>query len=180
VGGVLSTPASGSDAAAAAAKWGTRPRIAAPASVAASGLTARRDHAPVELLWIGEKPSINWLELAASAGRHSEGAATAVHPMDLGGSQSCFGVSLNRRWMCDSYGALVFFDSIAAATLLLQLLNVERLALGVRRNCDLSGHDAFHCFCLGAKGLAACAKCRAGGEARLQASLDRARWDERW
>jgi hypothetical protein len=128
----------------------------------------------------GGKPIIKWLELAISPRWQEEGTVAAVHPMQVGERQPCFGITLDQRWLCSSDGALTIFDSMAAATRFLQLLNMDRLARGGR--CDLEAPESnpFQCFHLDAKGLTVCRKCRAGDHARWLAAWDDTQWEERW
>lgn len=102
---------------------------------------------------------IGWLELAVSS--RWQGAIAAVHPIDLDQHQPCCGVTVDQRWLCGSDGALTLFDSISAATRFLNLLNVERIAKGGRRDCVIAEQKTLQCFQLGAKGITACNKCLA-------------------
>lgn len=126
------------------------------------------------------KPVIKWLELAGATRAQKEGAVAAVHTIDLDERQPCFGVTLDQRWLCGSDGALTFFDSMAAASRFMRLLNVDRLANGGDSNCDVTRQDAFQCFQLGAEGISTCNKCRFGEDARSHSSREHARSEERW
>jgi hypothetical protein len=130
--------------------------------------------------WNSDKPVIKWLELAISARWQEEGVVAAVHPMNLGEPQPCFGVTLDQRWLCSSDGALTIFHSMAAATRFLNLLNVDQLTVG--RPCDgeTPGPDPFQCFHLDAKGLTVCGKCPAGDHARWLSAWDDSQAEERW
>jgi len=107
-----------------------------------------------------DKPIVKWLEVVVSPRWQEEGVAAAVHPVYLGERQPCFGVTLNERWLCSSSGAPTLFDSMAAATRFMGLMNVERLSAGERQDCEASGPDRFQCFRLGNQGLVVCNECR--------------------
>jgi hypothetical protein len=127
---------------------------------------------------IEDEPAIKWLELAVSS-RWRDSLA-AVHLLTLSEGSSCFGVTLDGRWLRSSDGALTCFDSMAAATRFLQLLNVNSVAVGDRPGCSAAGRNAFQCFHLDGHGLRMCAKCSAGDEARSAAAREYARWEDRW
>lgn len=112
------------------------------------------------------KPFIGWLELAVSPTWHNSMAT--LHQIDMDDCQRCFGVTVDHRWLCGSDGSPTLFDSMAAATRFLNLLNVNRIAQGGRRKWNLSEQETVQCFRLGAKGLTACKKCCIAVEARLQ------------
>ncbi len=139
-----------------------------------------REQAGTEVHRNDEKPIVKWLELAISPRWQKEDVVAAVHPMQLGERQACFAVTLDQRWLCSSDGAPTFFDSLAAATRFLHLLNVDRLAMGGRCDCEASGQDPLQCFHLDAKGLTVCNECQAGDKARSQAARYDARSEERW
>jgi hypothetical protein len=127
-----------------------------------------------------DKPIIKWLELAISPRWQEEDAVAAVHPLHLSEPQPCFGVTLDHRWLCSSDGALTVFDSMAAATRFLHLLNMDRLTMGGRRDGEAPGPNPFQCFHLDAKGLTVCSKCPAGDHAHWRAAWDDSQCEERW
>lgn len=126
-------------------------------------------------------PTIKWLELAISPRWQEEDAVAAtVHPIPAGGHQPCFGITLSQRWLCSSDGALTIFDSLAAASRFLQLLNIDRLATGGRRDFETLQSDPFQCFHLDAKGLTVCRQCRAGDHERWLAAWSDTHLEEAW
>jgi hypothetical protein len=128
----------------------------------------------------GDKPIIKWLELAISPRWQEEGRVAAVHPMGVGERQPCFGITLDQRWLCSSDGALTIFDSMAAATRFLQLLKMDRLAMGGDCAFEAVESDPFQCFHLDANGLTVCRKCRAGDHAHWLAAWDETQLEEDW
>lgn len=127
-----------------------------------------------------DRPLMKWLELSVSGSWKKNDATMTVHPVSTGEHQQCFALALDRRWLCGSDGALTFFDSKAAATRFLELLNVEDYVEGEGCERMALGADPFQCFQYGAKGLKSCDKCARGDESRSAAVREFARWEERW
>lgn len=127
-----------------------------------------------------DKPLMKWLELSVSACWKKNDATLTVHPVSMGENQQCFALTLDQRWLCGSDGALTFFDSKAAATRFLELLNVNDYVEGDDGVGLEFGVDPFQCFQYGAKGLKSCDKCARGDESRSAAVREFARWEERW
>lgn len=77
------------------------------------------------------KRFVTWLELAFSAvsSREQAKADVVVRSLDMGRAKPCFGVTLGRRWLRSSDGALTVFDSLAAVSLFLHLLKVEHFTM---------------------------------------------------
>jgi len=103
-----------------------------------------------------------------------------VLPVVTGEDQQCYALALDQRWLCGSDGALTFFDSKAAATRFLELMNVDKYVEGEGSEPVALGSDPFQCFQYGAKGLKSCDKCMRGDESRSAAVREFARWEERW
>ncbi|MFA6312212.1 MAG: hypothetical protein WCV99_08670 [Sterolibacterium sp.] len=108
-----------------------------------------------------DKLVIGWLELAVATRWH--GGIAALHAIEFGEHRSCYGVTVDQRWLCGLDGLLTLFDALPTAARFLQLLKVDRIAKGGRRECDQSSPDAFRCLKLGRTGLSPCTRCR--GEA---------------
>lgn len=127
-----------------------------------------------------DKPLMKWLELSVSACWKKHDATMTVHPVRTGENQQCFALALGRRWLCGSDGALTFFDSKAAATRFLELLNIRDYVEGEGGAGLEFAADPFQCFQYGARGLKSCDKCARGDESRSAAVREFARWEECW
>lgn len=126
----------------------------------------------------GRQPVIRWLELAVSPRWQQQGTEATVHPVHLGEARPCFGLKLDRRWLCSSEGAPAIFNSVAAATRFLYLLNLRRPASGERCDAGTLAPQRFQCFRLDANGLTVCGDCPAGSRARDLLTADDADWRE--
>jgi hypothetical protein len=126
------------------------------------------------------RPIVKWLELAISSRWQEEGAVASVHPMRVGERQPCYGITLDQRWLCSSDGALTVFDSMAAATRFLGLLNMDHLAVERRGESELPESDPCQCFHLDDKGLTVCRKCRAGDHPNWLAAWNESQLEEAW
>lgn len=101
---------------------------------------------------------VTWLELAFSV-ISTEGTADAreivVRPIGQpGNTPSCFGLTLDQRWLCGTDGMLTIFDSLAAATRFLELLGIERFAVGAHGEGPAGGERAAQCLRLDENRLA--------------------------
>lgn len=124
--------------------------------------------------------TVKWLELAISPRWQEVGTVATVHSMHRDGDYSCFGITLDERWLCSSEGALTVFDSTAAAARFLSLLNVDRRTEGERRDAPSSDPRQFQCFRLDAKGLTVCGKCRVHVRPPALATTEDVFQEERW
>lgn len=127
-----------------------------------------------------DKLVIGWLELAVASRRN--GAIAALHSIEFDEHRSCYGVTVDQRWLCGLDGMLMLFDALPAATRFLRILRVARIAKGGWRECDKSSPGAFRCLKLGPTGLSPCIRCR-GETPRLQErskdALDGRHWGGR-
>jgi hypothetical protein len=123
---------------------------------------------------------IEWHRLAGATRAQKESAVATVHPIKLNGFQPCLGVTLDRRWLCGSDGALCFFDSMATAIRFMSLLNVDHLDMGGRCDCNSIRQGSFQCFQIGTEGITTCNKCRFGEVAISRSNRESARSEERW
>jgi len=128
----------------------------------------------------GNRPIIKWLELAISPRWKQPDAAAVVHPMHVGEHPPCFGLTLDRRWLCSSDGALTVFESTSAAVRFLRLLNINHPAIGEARQVEASAPSSFQCLHLDSRGLAICRKCRAGDNAYWLAAWNDMQSEEAW
>jgi hypothetical protein len=122
-----------------------------------------------------------WLELAmfgAAPSASVDGGYVVVRPLDLDSGRRCFVITFDQRRLCDSNGALTVFDSLAAASLFLHFLKVDRFKLDEHHEGDarVSGHDNFHYCRLNGRRLVQCGtRYRSTTTLRLPATLERAR-----
>lgn len=127
--------------------------------------------------------TITWLELAMSAvsPRWQEGAGVIVRPIDMGRSKPCFGITHGQRWLRGSDGALTVFDSLAAATLFLHLLKVERVTLGEPLDdAEEWEQETFNCCRLEGRRFEVCENQRCSpGMARVLVCRPHGRLEER-
>ncbi len=101
-----------------------------------------------------------------------------VRPLDLDSDGPCFAITFDQRWLCDSDGALIFFDSFAAASLYLHLLKVDHFKLGDRYDgyAWALGRDDFHYYRLiGRRLVEGGRKCRRTNTLRLPATREHTR-----
>ena len=133
-----------------------------------------------KMLSHNDQSLIKWLELAVSPSWQDMGAVAMLRPIQIDERLPCFGVTLDQRWLCGSDGTLTFFDSVSTATRFLNLLHVDRIAVG--ESCDgmASRQMRFQCFQLCARGLKPCHKCQVGEAAYSRATVECARAEERW
>ena len=115
--------------------------------------------------WNINTPIITWLELAVSPRWQTNGSTAVVHPVTHFRHKSCFGISLDRHWLCSNEGQMTVFDSLPAATRFLSLLKIENIAHGELR--DIPEQADFQCYRLGSRGLTSCNKCSSPAHAPL-------------
>jgi hypothetical protein len=124
--------------------------------------------------------TVKWLELAISPRWQEVGAVATVQAMHRDGGHSCFGITLDQRWLCSSEGALTVFDSLAAAIRFLKLLNVDPRTDGGHCDAPSSDPGQFQCFRLDANGLSVCGKCREHVRRPALATAEDVFQEERW
>lgn len=121
--------------------------------------------------------SVCWIELAASP-RWSR-ADVNVQPMNRGNIGPCYGVTVDKRWLCGNTGAVTCFQSMAAALRFLNLLNIEHYMVVTDAVSRLHSDD-FQCFQLQSNGLSPCSACSDGHKALALAQREYVREDGRW
>jgi hypothetical protein len=145
-----------------------------------AGVPARRSTTINDRTGIRSRTTVKWLELVVSSHQQDENLVVRVHPVRRGDRLPCFGISLDQRWLSSSEGTLTVFDTVAAATRFLNLLNLDAPTADTRGEVRLSASDPFQCFRLDAQGLAVCTRCRPEGRTPAPATTDDVFSDERW
>lgn len=104
-------------------------------------------------------PGIKWLELAMVPVERLEQADVTIHPIE-GMPRPCFGVSIGGGWLRGNNGDLALFQTFAAASRLLDLLNIRRHWSGDCQRVD-SRKTPVRCYRLHGDALALCKACNA-------------------
>lgn len=100
-----------------------------------------------------KKRHATWLELAAARLSLLGQVRIRLHTL-TGGCHSCFGITLNDRWLCANDGRLTIFDCRDAARRFLELLHIDKVEDG--GTADLPSASGVQCMRLGTRGLRAC------------------------
>lgn len=100
-----------------------------------------------------KKRHATWLELAAARLSLLGQVRIRLHTLS-GGCHSCFGITLNDRWLCANDGRLTIFDCREAARRFLELLRIDKVEDGA--TADLPSGPGVQCMRLSARGLRVC------------------------
>lgn len=100
-----------------------------------------------------KKRHATWLELAAARLSLLGQGRIRLHTL-TGGCRSCFGITLNDRWLCANDGRLTIFDCREAARRFLALLRIDKVEDGGA--AALPGGSDVQCMRLGTRGLRVC------------------------